>query len=229
MQTSKSMLDKSTLSPMVLINFKTYLEATGHRALKLAKIVEKVSKETGVQMIVAVQEVDLRMIANAVDIPVFAQKIDNITPGSNTGQTLVQALKEAGASGVLINHSENRVKEQVEDLLNLSKKHDMVTVLCAEDDEEAVGFMKFDPDFVAVEPPELIGGDVSISTAAPELISAAVDKIENNKVLIGAGVKTGADVKIAKDLGAAGVLVASGVCKADDPEKVLLDFAKNLR
>ena len=85
-----------------------------------------------------------------------------------------------------------------------------------------------DPDFVAVEPPELIGSDTSVSTAQPELISDSVKKICNgfdcHSVLVGAGVKSGQDVKIALELGASGVLLASGVAKAEEPEKAILEL-----
>ena len=81
-------------------------------------------------------------------------------------------------------------------------------------------------DVIAVEPPELIGGDISVSTARPELISDSVQKISKVPVLVGAGVKNGADVRIARKLGAVGVLIASGVTKANDPEAVLLDLAQ---
>jgi triosephosphate isomerase len=84
-------------------------------------------------------------------------------------------------------------------------------------------------DFVAVEPPELIGGDISVSTANPELISDAVATIGAGKVLVGAGIKNAEDVRIALKLGAVGVLVASGVVKAADPVAALEDLCKGMK
>ncbi|MFB6077278.1 MAG: triose-phosphate isomerase, partial [Candidatus Nanohaloarchaea archaeon] len=81
----------------------------------------------------------------------------------------------------------------------------------------------FDPDFVAFEPPELIGGDVSVASAKPELIEAAVENAATT-VLTGAGVKDSDDVETALDLGTDGVLVASGVVKADDPAAAMTDL-----
>ncbi|TRO49482.1 triose-phosphate isomerase, partial [Candidatus Bathyarchaeota archaeon] len=97
-------------TPIIIVNFKTYLEATGRRAVALAKQAEKVSKETGTFIVVAPQGADIAGVAEAVDIPVFAQHIDPITPGSHTGQVLADAVKEAGAVGTLINHSERQMK-----------------------------------------------------------------------------------------------------------------------
>ena len=95
--------------PIIAINFKTYIEATGERALKIAKAAEKVYKETGITIVVAPQLADLYRIAQEVEIPVFAQHIDPVKPGSHTGHVLPESIKEAGAVGTLLNHSENRM------------------------------------------------------------------------------------------------------------------------
>ncbi len=92
---------------------------------------------------------------------------------------------------------------------------------------------KLSPEYIAIEPPELIGGDVSVTTAKPEVITKAVDRIRavnpNVGVLCGAGVKTRKDVAKALELGTMGVLLSSGVVKAKDPEKALRDLVKGLR
>jgi triosephosphate isomerase len=87
--------------------------------------------------------------------------------------------------------------------------------------------LKFNPDLIAVEPPELIGGNISVSTAKPEIISRAYELV-GDKLIVGAGVKNSNDIKIALKLGAKGVLLASGVMKAEDPEAVLKDLASAL-
>ncbi len=97
-------------TPIIIVNFKTYLEATGQRAVELAKSAEKASKETGAFIVVAPQLVDIARVAEAVEIPVFAQHIDPIKPGNNTGHVLVESVKEAGAVGTLINHSERQLR-----------------------------------------------------------------------------------------------------------------------
>lgn len=90
----------------------------------------------------------------------------------------------------------------------------------------------FSPRFIAVEPPELIGGDISVTTANPRIVSDTVDAVKSVdgriSVLCGAGVKTGKDVRAAIDLGADGVLLASGVVKHKDPRSALLDLVSGL-
>lgn len=215
--------------PVIITNFKTYESATGEKALELAKVHEKVAEETGASIAVAVQPTDLKVIADSVKIPVLAQHFDPVGYGSATGHIMPEAIMQAGAAGSLLNHSERRLTPEVlEKSLALAKELGIFTVVCAETPEEGSKFVPFGPDLVAVEPPELIGGDISVSTAQPEVIEGAVKLIGENKVLVGAGVKNQKDVAVAIRLGASGVLLASGVTKAEDPEAVLKDLVVGL-
>ena len=95
--------------PIILVNFKTYSEATGKKAVKLSKIAEEVGQQTAVNISVAPQLADIASVSEAVSIPVFCQHIDPISPGSSTGHVLLESVKEAGAIGTLVNHSERLV------------------------------------------------------------------------------------------------------------------------
>jgi triosephosphate isomerase len=103
---------------------------------------------------------------------------------------------------------------------------------CAADIDEAMAMAALVPNYVAVEPPELIGGDTSVTNADPDIVSgtaAAVREVsEEVEILCGAGVKTGADVAKAIELGTTGVLLASGVTKADDPAAALSGLISEL-
>lgn len=216
--------------PTIIVNFKTYESATGNKALELAKIHEKVASETGLSFGVCVQASDVYRIAHEVSIPVFAQHIDPVTYGSATGHILPESMKAAGAFGTLLNHSERQIDEEtLKKSIERAKEVGLFTVVCANTPEMGHKIAGFNPDLIAVEPPELIGGDISVSNAQPEVIIKAVDLIGKGKVLVGAGVKTGEDTKKAIELGASGVLLASGVTKAQDPYAVLMDLAKGLR
>ncbi|MBU0706553.1 triose-phosphate isomerase [Patescibacteria group bacterium] len=215
---------------MIITNFKTYESATGESALRLAKIHQEVARETGADIQVAVQAVDLARISQELDIPVLAQHIDPVGFGGHTGHILPESVQTAGAAGTLLNHSERRLEREVlKASIQRAKELGLVTIVCAQDPEEGASFLEFDPDYIAVEPPELIGGDISVSTAQPEIIENAAKLIGSEKLLVGAGVKNGADVRLAIKLGAKGVLLASGVTKASDPKAVLMDLAGGLK
>lgn len=220
-------------TPVIVVNVKTYAEATGKKALEIAEIMDKVSRETGVSMAIAVQAADIRMISEKVSIPVFSQHIDPIKPGSHTGWTLADAIKEAGAVGTLINHSEHRLKlADIDECISIAKSLNLVQIVCSNNISTSKAIAALDPDFVAVEPPELIGGDISVTTANPEIVSGTVEEVrkinKDIKILCGAGVKNGKDVEKAIELGTDGILLASGVVKAKDKEKVLRDLASGI-
>jgi triosephosphate isomerase len=215
---------------MIITNFKTYESATGEAALSLAKVHQDVARETGADIQVAVQPIDLAKISQELDIPVLAQHIDPVVFGSHTGHILPESVQMAGAEGTILNHSERRLERDVlKASIYRAKELGLKTIVCAQDPEEGASFLEFDPDYIAVEPPELIGGDISVSTAQPEIIENAAKLIGSGKLLVGAGVKNGADVRLAIELGAKGVLLASGVTKAADPKAVLLDLASGLK
>ncbi|MCD6144430.1 triose-phosphate isomerase [Thermococcus sp.] len=215
--------------PIIAINFKTYAQATGERALKIAKAAEEVYKETGVTIVVAPQLADLYRIAQEVEIPVFAQHIDPIKPGSHTGHVLPEAVKEAGAVGTLLNHSENRmILADLEAAIRRAEEVGLMTMVCSNNPAVSAAVAALTPNYVAVEPPELIGTGVPVSKAKPEVITNTVELVKKVnpgvKVLTGAGISTGEDVKKALELGTVGVLLASGVTKAKDPEKAIRDL-----
>ena len=215
---------------MIIVNFKTYLESTGKNAVALAKQAERASKETGACIVVAPQAVDLAAVASAVEIPVFAQHIDPIKPGSSTGHVLAEAVKEAGAMGTLINHSERQLRLiDIDATIALAKERGLVSCVCANNPQVSAAVAAMHPDITSVEPPELIGSGISVSKSKPEIVTDTVKLVHSvdskATILCGAGISTAEDVAIALKLGTRGVLVASGIVKAKDPYSVLRSFA----
>ncbi len=220
-------------TPIVILNYKTYLESTGENALNLAKSCEMVAEETGVNMMVAPQYGDLYRISQEVKIPVLAQHIDPIDSGGHTGSILPECVKETGAVGTLINHSEQRMQLfNIDAVVKKAFSLGMTSVVCTNNIETSTAAATLNPDFVAIEPPELIGSGIPVSQAEPEIVEKTVEMIHNInpkvRVLCGAGISTGDDLKAAIELGSEGVLLASGIILADDPKKALLDLVSKI-
>jgi triosephosphate isomerase len=216
---------------MIIVNFKTYTEATGRRAVELAKRAEKVRDETSVCFGVAPQFADIKAVADETKIPVFAQHVDPIKPGNYTGHVLADSVKEAGALGTLINHSERQLKlSEISEIISVAREKDLLSVVCANNPAISAAVATLRPDIIAVEPPELIGTGISVSKAKPEVITDTVNLVRevNRKVTIlcGAGISHGEDVTAALKLGTQGVLVASGIVKAKDPYIIMREFAE---
>lgn len=214
---------------VLVLNFKTYLEATGKRSVDLAKKADAVAREKGVSIAVAVQFTDIKPVSETVEIPVFSQHIDPIKPGAQTGHVLAEAVKAAGASGTMLNHSEKRMRiSEIEEAIDLARASGLRTLACANTSGVSAAVASFQPEMIAVEPPELIGTGVSVSNAQPELITRSIERIRkvsaSVRILCGAGVSTPEDVGKAFELGSQGVLVSSSVVKSKDPQKLLLEM-----
>ncbi len=210
-------------TPIIIVNYKTYGASIGDKAVQITSTIEENCNENWA---VAPQAADVRMVSEKTELPVLSQHVDAVKPGSNTGHTLLETMIDAGIDGTLINHSEKRLKlSDIEYIVKRCKEEEIETIICANNPGVAASAAALNPGFVAYEPPELIGGDISVSSAKPEVVEEAVRKVkevnQEVKVLCGAGVKNGEDVKAALELGTEGVLLASGLVKADDKEKII--------
>jgi len=212
----------------VLVNLKAY----PCDPVEVATAAATVADDSGVDVGIAPQAAHLPAVAET-GVETWAQHVSPVEHGSHTGSTLADAVADAGATGTLLNHSENRMKlADIDASLDAAERADLETVVCANNPEQIAAAAALGPDAVAVEPPELIGGDVSVATADPGIVedavaaAAAVD--ESVDVYCGAGISTGDDVVAAEELGADGVLLASGVAKADDPQAALEDLVDPL-
>tara|TARA_Y100000996_G_scaffold395272_1_gene360328 strand:+ start:114 stop:776 length:663 start_codon:yes stop_codon:yes gene_type:complete len=217
--------------PLIVVNFKTYSTAMGIQAENLASMMASVS--TSARMVGVVSAFDLATINQSFpNLEIWSQHLDPVGMGSFTGWLQPDNAIERGARGTIINHAEHKVPlNHVEELMKQLPEGFQICA-CAADVEEAKSLAALSPTFIAVEPPELIGGDISVTTADPGIIKSTVDAVksvnENIRVLCGAGVKNGSDVKMALSLGADGVLLASGVTKAEEPFEILNDLVSQI-
>ncbi|ADI74536.1 triosephosphate isomerase [Methanohalobium evestigatum Z-7303] len=216
----------SSKSPLIVVNLKTYLQGTGEKAVTIAKACKNVSEKYNVDIGVSPQFCDIYQVASQVDVPVYSQHIDGIDGGSHTGQILAQCVKDAGAIGTLVNHSERRLTlADIDSSVKAAGKAGLSTIVCTNNVNTSASAASLGPDYIAIEPPELIGTGVPVSSADPQVVKGSVDAVKNVnedvKVLCGAGISKGEDLQAALELGSAGVLLASGVVKAEDPEKAL--------
>ncbi len=217
-------------APLIVVNFKTYSTALAEHAETLGKLMADV--DTNARVVAVTSAFDLSSVSAISGLEVWSQHLDPVGQGSYTGWLEPQTAIARGASGTIINHAEHKVSiEHVRDLMAMLPEGFPICA-CAADVAEARALAKLNPTFIAVEPPELIGGDISVTTADPAIVSdtvAAVKEVNPNvRVLCGAGVKNGKDVATAISLGAEGVLLASGVTKANDIPAVLRDLVSLL-
>ena len=206
------------MKPIIVINFKTYKQ--GKNAIKLAKVVEKIDKK----IIVGVQASDICEIAKKTKLKVYAQHVDYFKPGRHTGYVLPEAVKVDGAKGTFLNHSEHKLKFRVlKKTIKRCEKIKLKTLIFASSLKEAEKIQKLEPDYLVIEPPELVAGKVSVSKDKPELVQEIAKKLKV-KFLIGAGIHAKKDVKTAMKLGAGGIAISSAITKAKNPGKKLKEL-----
>jgi triosephosphate isomerase len=222
------------MKPLIVVNFKTYSSAHGTNAELLAKFMAEADATCdSADFVAVVSAFDLALVkAAAPNLQVWTQHLDPVGFGSNTGWLHPETAIERGATGTIINHAEHKVSiDHVKNLL-AQLPDGFPVCACAADLDEAKALASLGPTMIAVEPPELIGGDISVTYADPEIVSGTANLVKSVnpdvRVLCGAGVKNGEDVAMAIQLGTEGVLLASGVTKANDPQGILADLVSKL-
>jgi triosephosphate isomerase (TIM) len=198
----------------------------GPGAERTARLLEDLGKAMGVAVAVAPATPDLSRVAATVAIPVLAQHVDPFQAGAHTGFVPPEAVRAAGGWGSLVNHSEHPTPTvAVRATVGLLQTLGLVAVVCARNVAASRRLGQTRPPYLAVEPPELIGGDRAVSTARPEVVSGSVEAVRSvsptTLVLCGAGVHHRRDVARALELGSSGVLVASAVTRATDPRAAI--------
>ncbi len=214
---------------MLFVNFKTYPESSGEKAVFLAQICAKVSFKVKIPIIPCVQALDLDRIVRLVKIPVWVQHLDPVSGGKNTGYLTAQAVKEHGGRGTLLNHSEHPLSyEQISLLIKIAKKEKLKTLVLVDNATLAKKIDSLSPDYIAIEEPRLIGGKTPMASLkyGEEKIKKFIAVIKKSIPLVGAGINKNEDVERSLRLGAKGVLVSSAIVKSLDPEKSLNHIIK---
>lgn len=215
----------------LIINFKNYGEVSGGGAVKLARAAQAVAKKLKVEIAVAPPQPALALVAKSVKVPVICQHVDNEKVGSSTGYFVPEVAKSYGASGSLINHSEHRIEmKQIASLVERLRGLRMTSIVCAREPWEVMEISAFQPDFIAIEPPELIGSGRAVSTENPAIITKSIEAAgSRSKVICGAGITGRGDVAKAMELGSRGILVASGIIKANSWAGKIAELAAGMK
>jgi triosephosphate isomerase len=215
----------------LIINFKNYEEASAANSIKLAKAAQKVAQKLKVETIVAPPQPALALVAKSVKIPVVCQHVDDEKQGSTTGFFVPEVAKSYGAVGSLINHSEHRIEmKSIASLVERMRKLSMTSIVCVRTPHEVMEISVFGPDFIAIEPPELIGSGRAVSKENPAIITRSIEAAgSRSRVICGAGITDKGDVRAAIKLGSKGILIASGVVKANSWEHKIAELASGMK
>ena len=218
--------------PVIEIGPKAYIY--GEACLHLAKKADALVKKFGIAIILTPQYVDIPVIARRTkNIHVFAQHMDSLSVGRGVGSVLPEAIKAAGASGVMLNHAEKRLSlSEIHRAIKRARDLGLATMVCADTPEEARAVACLHPDIILSEAPEMIGtgkwDNERIDTI--EQFCDGVKSIDSRiRVLMGAGISTGQDVEDVIRAGGDGVGSSSGIVLAEAPGRVLEEMSEAAR
>jgi triosephosphate isomerase len=214
----------------LIINLKNYLETSGDNTLKLVKDAEKVSERLDVEIIVSPPQPSLALIAKQTDLKVISQHVDLKKPGSTTGYCVPEIIDKIGAAGSLINHSEHPIEiTEIKQLIEKLKELNLLSFVCVKTTKELKEILELGPNYIAIEPPELIGTQKSISSEKPFLIRECKQEVNTkgqvSELICGAGINKHEDVKTALEYGAKGILVSSSITKASNWYEKIFELA----
>lgn len=215
----------------IIINCKNYIEIAGKGIVKLAEIAQEISEKYKIEIIIAPPQNSLFYLSQFINIPLICQHIDSEKVGPTTGFVIPELARSYGASGSILNHSEHRIEHKViEKAVECLKQLKMLSIVCASTSREVGELSRFNPDMIAIEPPELIGTGKAVSKVNPSIITESVMEAKNSsknvKVICGAGIMDKTDIQSAIKLGSEGILLASGLIKAKSWENTLVDLVE---
>jgi len=217
----------------LIVNFKNYPEIMGEGSVRLAQAIQRVSDTVNIEVIVAPPMPMLALVASKTKVQVYSQTVSSKRGDKTTGEILPEAVKAAGATGTILNHSESRRSpSELRKLVPRLTSMGMGVCLCSQTAGEAARLAALEPKYLAIEPPELIGSGIAVSQARPELVQRTVTGVRRvgyeGEILCGAGIVSGEDVTRAVELGVDGVLVASSVVKAPAWDSKVRELARSL-
>jgi triosephosphate isomerase len=217
----------------LVINLKNYNEISGDNSTNIVRDAKNASLLNHKDIIIAPPPSSILALSK-IRIPLISQHVDDVPLGATTGFIVPEIIKSYGGVGSLINHSEHKIEHShIKNLVKRLRELDMISIVCADDLDEVKAVSQFSPDFLAIEPPELIGKGVAVSKANPSIIKDSVQVVKGIssevKVLCGAGIVDKYDVEKAFELGAEGILISSGVVKSSSWYSKILELSSVLK
>jgi len=205
-------------TPFFVVNPKSYLY--GEEAMKLALCADQLAEKYDVDILFTAQFVDLAAIRkNTKHLLICAQTMDSLKPGKGMGHILPEALKDAGVCATFLNHAENpKTFSELVKCIKRAAELDILTIVCADNVDDAAAIAQLKPDVIVCEQTSLIGTGKTADASYMEATNKAVKSVSPaTKTLQAAGISTPDDVRKALRNGADGTGGTSGIVCAKDP------------
>jgi triosephosphate isomerase len=209
---------------------KAYLY--GAEMLRLAEAIDRAAVALDVDVVLTPQPMDIPLLAPRMKrVMIFAQHMDPLKPGRGLGAILPEAVRAAGAVGVMLNHAERPLdRETLAATVRRADETGLATMVCADTVEDIRDIAGMAPNVIVAEPTALIGtGQTSDDAYVTETLRMVRAVNPGIMVLQGAGISNAGDVYRVMKLGAEGTGSTSGILKAPDPARMAFEMLSALR
>ncbi len=196
----------------------------GDPVYEFARECDKAAIKYDVDVMFIAPYTEIRRIAeNTERLIVLAPYMDTLRPGRGMADVLPEALKAAGAQGVVLNHCERPMTlNQIKRCIDRANELDMLSFVCADTIDEAKAIAQLHPDIINPEPSELIGTtNASDMSYVREAITAV--KAIDPSILVeqAAGITTAQQIYDFIMAGSEAAGSASGILRAEHPYELL--------
>lgn len=206
-------------TPYFEIGTKNYIY--GDTVLEYAKAADEAAEKYDIDVLFITPAVEIRrVVENTKHLIVLAPYMDTLRPGRGMADILPEALKAAGAKGVVINHCEKPMSlPQMKKTIDRARELDFLVFACADTLEEAKAIAQLHPDIINPEPSQIIGGGNGVSPMDYVKDSIKVIKEIYPDILVeqAAGITNGQQVYDFIMAGSEAAGAASGIMNAKDP------------
>jgi triosephosphate isomerase len=131
----------------------------GDKVLEYALAADKAAEKYDVDVLFIAPYTEIRRIAeNTRRLIILAPYMDTLYPGRGMADVLPEALKAAGAKGVVVNHCERPMSlAAIKKTIDRANELQMISFACADTIAEAKAIAQLHPSIINPEPTELIG------------------------------------------------------------------------
>lgn len=217
-------------TPFFETSVKNYIY--GDAVLEFAKAADRAAVKYDVDVLFISPYTEIRRIReNCPHLILLAPYMDTLRPGRGMADVLPEALKAAGAQGVVINHCERPMTlSAIKQTIDRANELDMLSFVCADTVEEAMAIAQLHPDIINPEPTELIGsGNASDMRYVMEAIRAVKSIDKNIMVEQAAGITTAQQIYDFIMAGSEAAGSASGILKSPDPLALLSEMVSYVK
>jgi triosephosphate isomerase len=217
-------------APFFEVGVKNYIY--GDKVLEMARFLDSMSEKHDVDILYIVPYTEIRRVSESTrNLIVIAPYMDTLRPGRGIADVLPEAIKSAGAHGVLMNHCERPMTlSAIKKTIDRANELDLLSFACADTVVEAKALAILNPDIINPEPTDLIGsGNASDLSYVKEVIEAI--KAMNPAILVeqAAGITRGQQVYDFIRAGSDGAGAGSGIFLSPDPRATADEMIGSVR